>query len=342
MTLSTVGTVKLGTDVNSPMAIGHVGRDIVVLPTQEPGAPSWNTVTVVDPAAGTSRAVAHSAWPRGLINWVATTGDWVVYTDQSHRQGDGSYEALWRIEAIDLVTGSHRTLASSGRKESALIPVVQAQDGLVLWTAPEADRSAKELVWNPGSAAPYAVLRHKEMTPDSVTIDDGWLYYLGPNGLGRKGHTVGGDCWRVPLTGGTPVAVTHTALAMGCAARGSHLVWSQHIDPETPNPPPNDGILDNPYSLWTETINADTPSAPVKIDEGYNGTYQLHPVEHALVWQQASAQVIVSSLADPSNRIAVPGHIGTYTAGPGDLLAYMRRTRTGISVTLDRIEVKEP
>ena len=97
ITRSTIGTVELNTDVNSPMAIGHVGGDIVVLPTQEPGAPSWNTVTVVDPAAGTSRAVAHSAWPRGLINWVATVGDWVVYTDQSHTQGDGSYEALWRI-----------------------------------------------------------------------------------------------------------------------------------------------------------------------------------------------------------------------------------------------------
>src|SRR5689334_9115593 len=72
----------------------------------------------------------------------------------------------------------------------------------------------------------------------------------------------------------------------------------------------NDGILDNPYSLWTETIDADAPSTPLKIDEGYNGTYQLHPVEHALVWQQASAQVMVSSLAEPSNRIAVPGHIG--------------------------------
>jgi len=49
-----------------------------------------------------------------------------------------------------------------------------------------------------------------------------------------------------------------------------------------------------------------------------------------------------SLLADPSNRIAVPGHIRAYTTGPGDLLAYMRRTRTGISVTLDRIEVSEP
>ena len=343
--LKPLGTVKISAVEEGPLAVGHngdTGHDIVAMPTGERGVDTWNTVTVVDPSAGKSRKVARSAWRGGLINWIATTGQWVVYTDQSAEQGDADPSVLWRVHAVNLATGRQRTLASSGRTRTPFIPRVGAQEGVVYWTQAEPDRSAKEIVWRPGHGAPYAVLRHMEMTPDSATVAGGALFYLGPNGKGLTGHTTGGDCWRVPLSGGTPVVVTHTALAMGCAVRGSRLVWSQHIDPDDPNPPEGE-IMDDPYSLWTLDWTADGKAAePVKLQEGYSEAYLLHPTEHALAWLQDSMKVMVTSLTTPSNQVEVPGRVYDIETGSGDLLAHTQRTRSGISVTLDRIEVNEP
>ena len=89
----------------------------------------------------------------------------------------------------------------------------------MFWTQAEADRTAREYIWKAGAGAPRTALRHVEMTPGSETAADGQLIYLSRAAGRHKGHTVGGDCWTVPLDGhAPPKPLTHTALAMGCAA----------------------------------------------------------------------------------------------------------------------------
>lgn len=332
-----VGAVRMRAADAGPPAISDGG--VVVLPTAARRGESWDTVTLVDPVHGTSRVVARSAWSTGLVNWVAAAGGWVVYTDQSAKQSPDAPEVLWRVEAVELSSGHRRTLATSGDRRSPFVPVVGAQDGVVFWTQAEEDESAEELVWTPGAGAPYALLRHAEMTPGSATVSEGAMFYLGPNGRGTTEHTTGGDCWRVPLTGGEPVAATHTALAMWCAARAGHLVWSQHIDPATPNPPA-DGIYDDPYSLWTLDPGV-AGSRPRKVEEGYSATYGLHPTDHALVWQRQSEQVMVSALADPTTQQALPCRVDRLATGAGDLLARVRRAGGQLAVAVDRVVVRE-
>jgi len=87
------------------------------------------------------------------------------------------------------------------------------------------------------------------MTPGSESIANGRIVYLGPNGKGLTQQTTGGDCWSVPLSGGTPTALTHAALAMSCAASRSGLVWSQHIE-DHPVQTPAVGLGDDPHTLW--------------------------------------------------------------------------------------------
>lgn len=219
----------------------------------------FNRVLLVDIGSGGRRIVAHSGWARGLINWAVGSGDWVAWVDQSRQQNDFSYDVLWRVWAENLVTGRQRLLASNGGTPDPYVPQVLAGGGFFYWAQADRDRTAQELVWKPGSpAAPRTLLRHTQMTPGTETVSDGMLTYLGSAGMPHTGHTVGGDCWTVPLTGGRPRALTHTALAMGCATSNGWLVWSQHIDPGIKHPPP-DGIVDDPWSYWSMPTSGGTP-----------------------------------------------------------------------------------
>ena len=333
-----VARVPLAAADAGPLAIGVGSRTVLVTPTASDRGTSWNAVTVVDLATKSARVVARSAWPDGLINWVATTNDWVAYVDQSAEQGPDHPAVLWRVEAVNLVTGATRELATSGGAPSPHIPVVNAQDGYVLWTQAEADGTAQESVWDTThrAATPTALLRHAEMTPGSATVADGAMVFLGRNGKGLSGHTVGGDCWQVPLAGGTPTPVTTTALAMACAARGHHVVWSQHADPAAPTQPA-DGIYDNPYALWV--LDTSHPGAPVQVEEGYSSTYDIQLTDDVLVWQRQSGRVMFSSLADPARRLAGPGRARRIVAGPDGRVGFTQDRGGRVTVELDRVTV---
>jgi hypothetical protein len=53
---------------------------------------------------------------------------------------------------------------------------------------------------------------------------------------------------------GGPHPLTHTALAMGCAASDGCLVWSEHIDLNR-RPLPADGVLDDPYRIVVSRLD---------------------------------------------------------------------------------------
>ncbi len=242
--------------------------DRVVFPLADEGGADWRSVGVLDVGAHTQQVVAHSEFPQGLVNWVAGTGDWVAWVDQSRRQSDSDPNVLWRVRAKNLATGEERLLAGNGTTGDPFVPRVHGDAGFFYWTEAEADRSARELTWTAAWPRPRAILRHAEMTPGSETAADDALVYLSRAATGKKGHTVGGDCWTVPLDGsGRPQPLTHTALAMGCAVSDDgDLVWSEHIDPHT-RPLPDDGVLDDPYKMQTAHISRrqqwrDTAAAP--------------------------------------------------------------------------------
>lgn len=286
-----------------------VDGDMVAFPFAD-DADSWNAVRTS--RGGAERTVATSEWDGGLINWVALNGDgWLAYVDQDHTQGDGDPDVFWRVWAIDLATDERVLLASNEETADPYVPVVRGGGGWFFWSQAEEDRTARELAWQPGSDEPRAVLTHAELTPGSETWSDGSIVYLGPNGRGLEGHTTGGDCWRVPIDGGQePEALTHTALAMGCAASDDTLVWTQHLPADDPR---NDDIGEQPFMTWTLDLAGADP-APTRVFEGVqSGAFPIAGDGFA-AWDDASRRIIVRSTAS-GEKVRLPRGIGKAASG---------------------------
>ena len=275
----------------------RLGDHNVVYPYSDSVEGNWTSVASTDLSDRsdlTPHDVGHTEFDAGLINWVASVGDWVAYADQSHRQGDADPNVLWQVHAVHVTSRQDIVLASNGDVADPYVPIIHGQDGYFFWTQAEPDRTAKELIWKPGAGSPTAILRHAEMTPGSESVTDGNLVYLGPAAdRGDRNHTAGGDCWQLPLTtGGTPEPLTTTALAMGCEANNGDLVWTEHIDPTTEDLPP-DGLLDDPYELWAQHIGG---GEPVLLHRGYIQSGYPGIGDGFALWQASDGTRIVQNL----------------------------------------------
>ena len=262
------------------------------------GSPDWNTVRVSHD--GATRTTVRSQWPQGLINWVALSGHWLAYVDQSRGQGDGSMDVMWRVWAADLNGDSRVLLASNGERPDPYVPTVDGGGGYFFWSQAEKDRSAGEFAWRPGWQEPRPLLRFAELTPGSETYSRDGVVFLGPNGKGLKRHTTGGDCWRVGLDGGPPSALTHTALAMGCAASDDTLVWTQHLPRRDPR---YADVGEQPFTTWTLDLD-DPAAAPTKVYEGIQSG--LFPVagDGFAAWANVGTSFIMrSSTSGETTRV---------------------------------------
>jgi len=294
-----IAQITLGQNVG-PAA---VSSDAVVFPTGT-AAGAWNRVDSVPLTGGSAKTVARSQFPDGFINWVAASPDgWIYYVDQSAKQSDSNPRVLWRVVAVDPSSGDTRTLASNGDTPDPYVPIVRSQDGWAFWTSAETDKRAREQMWEPGWNKPKDVFRHVEMTPGSESLNGDSLVYLGKASTGATGHTIGGDCWSVPLDGGTPQPLTHTALAMSCGASGDWVVWTQHIGPNDPVPT-DDGVLDDPYALWA----ANGSQAPKQLHRGYFSSARPYVAGSIVVWSAQDGQRNIQSLVGSNATTTVPGH----------------------------------
>jgi hypothetical protein len=170
------------------------------------------------------------------------------------------------------------------------------------------------------------------MTPGSETAVGDQLVYLGPSPDADGRHTVGGDCWSVPLDASAPARpLTHTALAMGCAATTDDVVWTQHADPDHP---PADGLFDDPYEVVAAPL---TGGPPRVLHEGYLPTGYPEVLADAVIWQTGGRPVV--------RRLSAVGaaHLPTRTdgAGPGtdgDQLVVLTNSRLDdVTVTIARV-----
>lgn len=314
------------------------GHRFVVGIGSGPRSPFSTRVVMVNVDDGRQRIVARSQWSRGLVPWAVGSGHWIAWVDQSKLQNDFSYDVLWRVWAKNLRTGRRQLLASNGHTPDPYVPEVSAGSGYVFWAEAEPDRTAREFVWRPGSPSPRTLMRHREMTPGTETATGGMLTFLSTAAVPHKGHTVGGDCWTVPLAGGRPQPLTHTALAMGCATSHGWLVWSQHIDPETRNPPP-DGIYDDPYTYWARAVDGGPPRL---LHRGY--TASLYPVAGAGygTWMGTQSAFVGHAVASDAEAPIAPGHANNTAVGSsasGRLFVYATGQRTGQRIVIDLVSI---
>ncbi len=187
----------------------------------------------------------------------------------------------------------------------------------------------------PPAAAARPAAAHGD-TPGSESAAGGGLVYLGPAGTHAHGHTVGGDCWSVPLDGSrSPRPLTRTALAMGCAAGAASLVWSEHVDPD--GPVPADGLLDDPFQIHTSPL-ADGPDR--LLHEGYLPTgYPLAGAD-VVLWHGADGRAVVHSL-DSDAAARLPSRAGGYLASDGEhLVAGSTARGDGTSLRVVRVTLR--
>jgi len=261
--------------------------------------------------------IAKSAWPHGFVNWVGVSGPWVLYVDQSQLQDDSHMNVLWRIDAVNVATGDHRAVASNGAKPDPWVPYLSSTEQGITWTQASKSQRADLYAWDGSAGRAVEVAADIEMTPGSDRAAGSYVYYLGPNGRGDKGHTTGGDCWRVPRAGGTPQVITKTALALSCTPAAGSVFAGLHIDPKTPEPPAG-GFLDDPYEVQNFSFSG-SPGAT--IERGYISDWYPVAVGQDVIWQTIDG---VPVLSDPQgNRLSLGKESASFVrvAGKTVLLA---------------------
>lgn len=77
--------------------------------------------------------MAESAWPKGIIDAVAISGPWLVWTDQSRLPNSLTQPVLWHLLARNLKTGQQQTLAESAQIGDQQPPVPRVSGDLVAW-----------------------------------------------------------------------------------------------------------------------------------------------------------------------------------------------------------------
>lgn len=325
-----------------PMALAEAR---VVVPVADKNHANWSRVVVLDSASRTQATVARTRFDDGLINWVAVTGDWIAWVDQSRRQSDSEASVLWRIHTLNTRTGEQLLIASNRTRPDPAIPQVRAGAGYFVWTSPERDRSARESMWRPGWPAPRVLLRHAEMTPGSETIAEDHLVYLGQAATQHRGPTVGGDCWAVPLSAtGLPTPLTHTALTMGCAVSAQgELVWTEHIDP-TRRPLPPDGVLDDPYEVHARAFSSSakpgaSSAAARLLHRGYLPYGWPRAGDGFTVWSDEDGRAVVHGLSD-GQQLKLPEVVDalSLTTDGGHELAYAGHRGHTTQVTISQVE----
>jgi hypothetical protein len=313
--VTSISRFKLG---HAPQKISG-NADRLVYSLREPGDRDEASVMSLDVRTGDLTRVAHSEFDHGFINWAGVSGSWTVFVDQSHVQGNGGMDVLWRVVAVNPELHQRRVLLSNGEVPDPWVPWLGSRDDYVYWSSAESDaeRTAREWLWRHDWSRPRALLRHMRLTPGSESIGGDSLVYLGAAAARTPGRHVGGDCWRVPLAGGSPEALTHTGRASGCAADATWLVWNTLIDPST-RPAPKEGFIDNPYELWAERIDE---RKPMLVHRGYTaGGWPLVQDGFAISWDRTGHRVI-HDLRDPRSRIRLPSRAWDLGTPVGERLA---------------------
>lgn len=313
-----VAQVRVG---SAPGPLLNLFGHRVALPAAEPRSGREDQrVVVIDIRTGKESTVARTQWRQGLINWAVGSGRWVAWVDQSRRQSDFSFNVLWRVWAKNLRTNERRLLASNADIPDPFVPQVVSGDGYIFWAQARKHLRAQEFAWKPGAAQPMRLSQAVNVATGTETASDGYLTYLGESASPRPRYSKGGDCWRVPITGGRPRALTHTGLAMGCAANDGWLVWSQHIDPYTAQPPA-DGIADDPYTYWAEFV---AKPQPRRLHKGY--TSSRYPVAGPGYgsWEPREAAFVVHSVTSNAKVFLAPNGVGGLpsSSASGHLFAY--------------------
>lgn len=329
-----LSTVKLRRDANVGPAAINANGDVAW--TEGPRHSTENRVELLRHGSTTPATVARSAWREGLINWVALSGPWVVYVDQSAVQGEVHGPNVdWVIHANNLDTKQKLVLARSPRA-NPWVPWIRAGAGGVTWATASPSQRADLWRWVPGTpvSAIQKVLSDTELTPDSLTPTKDGIVYLGPNGNNISGHSLGGDCWIAPYDGTAPRVLTHTALGMSCAVGRDTLVYSLHIAPSQTTP---EEIADDPYEIWTQPL--DDGAKAQRIEQGY---IQARPSvgEAFLTWVDTGGRFVATF--DGSRQRTTPDveAAGRDVGADGSMFAYVVNHDNG-STTLRLVTVRQ-
>ena len=284
---------------------------------QASGATSHlDEVVVVSLRSGRRRVVARSGFPHGLVDWVAVTGHTVVYTDQDRVPSTANPRNRWRLEAVDLVTGQRRLLASSGDRAQPWVPTPRASEGDVVWAQlqdPGNLRKGLEVrQWRQGWSGPRVLLTHSRLSSGSGAVTDGRFVFVQ-----TEPHLVAGsyaqDVFSVPLSGGHITQISHNGTVQWMNAANGQVVWSQKKSRT------RQGLAD-PYSHWVAPVDGSAP--PRQIQQGYSASNVVVGHDFAALWPTGDGVLVTSLDGRNSTKIQASTYVPARLAASGALLAY--------------------
>ena len=290
---------RLGTRIGPPQMSGAV----IVYPATSGRGTAWNEVIAMNPTTGRKRVAARTRFADGMINWVARTGSWTVYVDQSRQLSDAHPTTAWQLVARDDATRRTRVLDSSSGELTGYVPRLRSQGGAVLWSSITLDGQHALWWWRPSWSGPRRLVAGVDIDPATASIDEESVVFHAPPPHAGANPGNAGECWRARTSGGRPAAVTHTGgLVLDCSAGDGWLVWRQSRQPT--DPAAEDVDVETPYELWAQH----RAGRPVLIHRGVMPYTYPYTAGGMLLWMENDEQVVLERLSNPRSARRLQRH----------------------------------
>ncbi|WP_203336947.1 hypothetical protein [Nocardioides limicola] len=272
----------------------------------------------MDIETGEFRSVAKTNYPSGLIDWLAITGDHVVYIDsESVPDTFGGDPLRWQLWAVNLRTGESELIDESGPAGSMEGIAQNADDERVVWVRwadPLDPRKGMRIEqWEPGTK-PSVVAADLRISSATVYPSTHGVVYPSLSrgqvrGTSRQDlHLLGEDGVSTPLTS--------SGLLIDFTVNDDRLTWTEYSDPRSVAEPAAE-----PYKIFTRRLG-DPKAESVQVQEGYSDGNAVAGESFVAWWPQGRG----------IEMAAVPASGGTEASVPDSVRLVMQRN---VSARLD-------
>jgi hypothetical protein len=179
---------------------------------------------VMDTATGKSVDMTPDMPREVQVASISIAGGWLFWVEQQGVQTSPVSPVGWAIKGRRLSGGDVHLIAHS-TQAVPVVPTLVAGGSHLVWVQylGLTERTADVFVLEIGSLRPRRILSH--VATGQVAVTAHWVVFTKTAWLAHAPLSYTDDIWKIPLTGGTPVAVTHDGESHLPQASGDYVVW---------------------------------------------------------------------------------------------------------------------
>jgi len=276
-----------------------LGGDQIAFPFASGADGVPDEAEVLDTRTGTTRVVARTSWPQGVIGWSTGTGDYFVWLDMSRVPDDSNGSAAWKLHDTNVTTGRDLLLAQSALPQ-AVFPLARAADGRVVWV--QQSEQSTSLFF-----ADLATARAKRLVlnviADGVDVVNNHTVVLANGGPGRSNIEL------IDTSSLRSTRLTRNGLGTQPRANDGWISWAEF----------GRGSSGDPQSVWLDDFVG--RGRPVEVAKGENRGNAVPGPGWAAWYPQADAV----QLGQPGRSAVTLGHsiaVTTRISAAGNSLVF--------------------